>query len=316
MCEVRGGLLQGGFSLIKDLDMVWMNESCPIYRTSKQRKLCSGLGSSSPPTTSNKESVRHFPEIRESTLSLYIYLSIYLPIYLSICLSVCLSICLSIYLSICPSVCLSVCLSICLSVRLSVCLSIYLSIYLPIYLSICLSVYLSICLSIYLSIYLSVRLSICLSISLSVRLSICLSIYLSIYLSMTLQPFLGPWSFFSFLIFYTVGRTSLTGDQPITRPLHPLKGQQTQTPRTLIFMRKVGFEPTTAMFWVDGGSSWFRSAEKMLVIINCPLCEICRIKYSDIINRILLVRSVQIITLTNRHHSLLCIHAYLHSLPT
>jgi hypothetical protein len=34
-----------------------------------------------------------------------------------------------------------------------------------------------------------------------------------IYLSMTLQPFVGPWPlFFSFLIFYTVGRTPWTAD--------------------------------------------------------------------------------------------------------
>jgi hypothetical protein len=44
---------------------------------------------------------------------------------------------------------------------------------------------------------------------------------LSIYLGMDLhvQPFVGPWSLFSSLKFYTVGRTSWTGDQPVARPL-------------------------------------------------------------------------------------------------
>jgi hypothetical protein len=39
--------------------------------------------------------------------------------------------------------------------------------------------------------------------------------YLFISMSMPLQPFVGPWPPFSFLIFYTVGRTPWTGDQPI-----------------------------------------------------------------------------------------------------
>jgi hypothetical protein len=34
--------------------------------------------------------------------------------------------------------------------------------------------------------------------------------HLSIYLSMVLHPFVGPWSLFSFLILYTVGRTPRT----------------------------------------------------------------------------------------------------------
>jgi hypothetical protein len=44
-------------------------------------------------------------------------------------------------------------------------------------------------------------------------------IYRSIDLSMTLQTFVGPWPLFSFLIFYTVGRTPWTGDQPVARLL-------------------------------------------------------------------------------------------------
>jgi hypothetical protein len=42
---------------------------------------------------------------------------------------------------------------------------------------------------------------------------------------MDLQPFVGPWPFFSFLIFYTVGRTPWTGDQPVARPLPAHTGQ-------------------------------------------------------------------------------------------
>jgi hypothetical protein len=44
-------------------------------------------------------------------------------------------------------------------------------------------------------------------------------LYTCIYLSMALQPFVGPWPLFSFVILYTVGRTAWTGDQPVARPL-------------------------------------------------------------------------------------------------
>jgi hypothetical protein len=64
-------------------------------------------------------------------------------------------------------------------------------------------------------------------------------------LSMALQPFVGPWPlFFSFLIFYTVGRTPLTGDQAVPRPLSAQTTTQTQNKRTQTSMPKVGFEPT------------------------------------------------------------------------
>jgi hypothetical protein len=39
------------------------------------------------------------------------------------------------------------------------------------------------------------------------------------YLSMALQPFVGPWPLFGFLILHTVGRTPWTGDQPVASPL-------------------------------------------------------------------------------------------------
>jgi hypothetical protein len=56
----------------------------------------------------------------------------------------------------------------------------------------------------------------------------------------------------------------------------------------------------------------FRKYEKMLLILNSPDVYHERanrkIKYSDTINTILLVRSVQIITLMNRQHSFIRIH--------
>jgi hypothetical protein len=53
-----------------------------------------------------------------------------------------------------------------------------------------------------------------------------------LYLSMALQPFVGPWPLFSFLILYTVGRTPWTGDQPVARPLPIHRTTQTQNKRT------------------------------------------------------------------------------------
>jgi hypothetical protein len=75
-----------------------------------------------------------------------------------------------------------------------------------------------------------------------------LSIYLSIYLSMALQPFVGPWPLFSFLIIYTVCRTPWTGDQPIARPLPIHRTTQTQNKRKQTSMSQVRFKPTTPVF--------------------------------------------------------------------
>jgi hypothetical protein len=77
------------------------------------------------------------------------------------------------------------------------------------------------------------------------------SIYLSIYLSICLwlyNPLLGLGRFFSFLIFYTVGRTPWTGDQPVARPLPAQRTAQTENKRTQTSMPKVGFEPTIPVF--------------------------------------------------------------------
>jgi hypothetical protein len=61
---------------------------------------------------------------------------------------------------------------------------------------------------------------------------------------MAIQPFVGPWPLFNFLIFNTVDRTSWTGDEPVARPLPAHRSTQTQNKRTLTSMPRVGFEPT------------------------------------------------------------------------
>jgi hypothetical protein len=53
--------------------------------------------------------------------------------------------------------------------------------------------------------------------------------------------------FFSFLILYTVGRTPLTGDQPVARPLPTHRTIQTQNKRTQTSIPRVEFLPTIPM---------------------------------------------------------------------
>jgi hypothetical protein len=94
-------------------------------------------------------------------------------------------------------------------------------------------------------------LSICLSVCPSVRPSIYLSICLSVCLSVCLwlySPLLDLGGFVSFLIFYTVGRTPWTGDQPVGRPLRAHRTAQTENKRIQTSMLQVGFEPTIPMF--------------------------------------------------------------------
>jgi hypothetical protein len=67
--------------------------------------------------------------------------------------------------------------------------------------------------------------------SLRISYHVCLSIYLWLY-----SPFLGLGRFFSFLIFYPVGRTPWTGDQPVERPLPAHRTAQIQNKRTQTFM--------------------------------------------------------------------------------
>jgi hypothetical protein len=69
------------------------------------------------------------------------------------------------------------------------------------------------------------------------------SIYLPLY-----SPFLELGLFIRYLIFYTVGRTPWTGDQPIARPQSTHRSAQTQNKRTQISMREVGFERTIRVF--------------------------------------------------------------------
>jgi hypothetical protein len=78
--------------------------------------------------------------------------------------------------------------------------------------------------------------------------SVYLSVCLSVCLSMALQPFVGPWPPFSFLILYRVGRTPWTGNQPVARPLPTHRTAQTQNKRTQTSKPWVGFEPTIPAF--------------------------------------------------------------------
>jgi hypothetical protein len=73
-----------------------------------------------------------------------------------------------------------------------------------------------------------------------------ISIHPSTYGSTVLLLDLG--CFFSFLILYTVGRTSWTGDQPVVRPLPTHRITQTHNKRKQTSIPLVGSEPTTPVF--------------------------------------------------------------------
>jgi hypothetical protein len=68
------------------------------------------------------------------------------------------------------------------------------------------------------------------------------------YISMALQPFVGPWPLFQFLIFYTVGRTPWMGDQPVARLLPAHRTAKPQNKHTQISTPQVGFEPMIPVF--------------------------------------------------------------------
>jgi hypothetical protein len=54
-----------------------------------------------------------------------------------------------------------------------------------------------------------------------------------IHSSTALQPFVGPWPLLQFRnLFYTVGRTTWTGDQSVARPLPTHRTTQIQNKRT------------------------------------------------------------------------------------
>jgi hypothetical protein len=58
----------------------------------------------------------------------------------------------------------------------------------------------------------------------------------------------GPWPFLQFPNVYTDGRTPLTSDQPVARPLPTHRTTQTQNKRTQTSIPSVGFEPTIPAF--------------------------------------------------------------------
>jgi hypothetical protein len=62
------------------------------------------------------------------------------------------------------------------------------------------------------------------------------------------SPLLDLGRFFILLIFYTVGRTPWTGDQPVARTLPTHRTTKTQNKRTQTSMPQVGFEPTIPVF--------------------------------------------------------------------
>jgi hypothetical protein len=69
-----------------------------------------------------------------------------------------------------------------------------------------------------------------------------------IHSSVVLQPFVGPWPLLQFRkLFYVVGRTPWTSDQPVARPLPTHRTTQTQNKCTQTSMPWVGFEPTIPM---------------------------------------------------------------------
>jgi hypothetical protein len=73
--------------------------------------------------------------------------------------------------------------------------------------------------------------------------------YLFIHLSAWLYgPLLVLGRFFSFLILYTVGRTSTTWRQPVARPLPAQRIAQIQNKRTQTSMPQVGFVSTISLF--------------------------------------------------------------------
>jgi hypothetical protein len=65
-----------------------------------------------------------------------------------------------------------------------------------------------------------------------------------LYIYGSIVPLFDLGRFFSFLILYTVGRTSWTGNQSIARPLPTHRTTQTKNKRTQLSMPWVGFEPT------------------------------------------------------------------------
>jgi hypothetical protein len=77
--------------------------------------------------------------------------------------------------------------------------------------------------------------------------TICRYIIYSIQLWLD-RHLLGLGRFFSSLMFYVVGRTPWTGDQPVARPLPAHRATPKQDKRTQTSMPRVEFESTTPVF--------------------------------------------------------------------
>jgi hypothetical protein len=66
------------------------------------------------------------------------------------------------------------------------------------------------------------------------------------------SPLLGPSLLFSFVIFFTDGKTPWPSDQPVARPLPTHRRTQPQNKRTQTPMPRMGFEPTIPAFqWTE-----------------------------------------------------------------
>jgi hypothetical protein len=98
----------------------------------------------------------------------------------------------------------------------------------------------------------------------SFDLSIYLSMYLSIFLLACLPACLWLYSlllglspFFSFLIFYTAGRTPWAEDQPVARPLPEYRTTQTHNKRTYIHASS-GIRTQDPNVWAGEDSSCLR----------------------------------------------------------
>jgi hypothetical protein len=68
------------------------------------------------------------------------------------------------------------------------------------------------------------------------------------FLSLWVYRLLDLGRFFVYLIFYTIDRTLLTGDQPVLRPLPTQRTIQTQNKRTQTSMPRLRFESTIQVF--------------------------------------------------------------------
>jgi hypothetical protein len=102
-------------------------------------------------------------------------------------------------------------------------------------------------------------------VSVSVYVCMHVSIYLWFY-----SPLLRLGRFFSFLNFYTGGRTPWTRDQPVARPLPAQRTARTQNKHTRTSMSQVGFETMIPAF----------ERVKTVYVIDCAAAVISVIQYT------------------------------------